>query len=78
MSTDELWSAAPALFAGGPASQAAVLDGYALAYCLLGDGAVFVAAVGVDPGRFRIRRVQDWTAYDHDASTSFLLSDLRR
>jgi hypothetical protein len=76
-STDELWTAAPALFAGGPAAQAAVLDGYALAYCLLGDGAVFVAAVGVDPGRFRIRKVRDWTTYDHNASTSFPPSDLK-
>ena len=67
MSTDELWSAAPAPFAGGPAAQAAVLDGYALAYCLLGGGAVFVAAVGVDPGRVRIRKVRDWTTYDHNA-----------
>jgi hypothetical protein len=78
MSTDKLWSAIPALFAGGPAAQAAVLDGYALAYCLLGKGAVFVAAIGVDPGKVRIRKVADWTTYDHDASTSFPLSDLMR
>jgi hypothetical protein len=78
MSTDKLWSAAPALFAGGPAAQAAVLDGYALAYCMLGDGAVFLAAVGVAPDRFRIRQVRDWAAYDHDATKTFPLSELRR
>jgi hypothetical protein len=78
MSAGGLWSPAPALFAGGPAAETAVLDGFALAYCLVGAGAICLAAVGVRPGEFRIRIVRDWTAYDHDASTRFPLSDPKR
>jgi hypothetical protein len=78
MSTDELWSPPPALFPAGPAAQLAILDGYAVAYCLLGTGVVFIAAVGVSADRFRIRTVLDWTEYDHDASASFPLGDLKK
>lgn len=78
MSSDELWSEGPALVAGGPVSQAAVLAGYAVGYCRVSEGAAFVAAVGIAPGEFRLRNVRDWTAYDHDATRRFPLSDLRR
>ncbi|MGH3305796.1 MAG: hypothetical protein ACRDOK_29880 [Streptosporangiaceae bacterium] len=78
MSSDELWSQAPAMVAGGPASQAAVLAGYAVAWCRVGEGAAFVAAVSISPDKFRLRKVRDWTAYDHDATRRFPLSDLKR
>jgi hypothetical protein len=78
MSSDELWSEAPALVAGGPASQAAALAGYAIAWCGVGEGVAFVAAVGIAPDNFKLRKVRDWTAYDHDATRRFPLSDLKR
>jgi hypothetical protein len=62
MSSDELWSEAPAMLAGGAASQVAVLTGYAIAWCRAGEGAALVAAVGIVPDKFRLRKVRDWTA----------------
>ncbi|MGB6458171.1 MAG: hypothetical protein WBH47_27165 [Streptosporangiaceae bacterium] len=78
MSSDELWSEVPAMVGGGPTSQAAVLAGYAIAWCRVGEGAAFVAAVGIAPDKFRLRKVPDWTAYDHNATRRFPLSDLKR
>lgn len=76
MSSDELWSPIPAMAPGEPPAQSAVLDGFSIASCMLGDGAVFVAAVGVGPDSFRVRKVRDWAGYDYNAMTSFPLSDL--
>jgi hypothetical protein len=78
MSSDELWSEAPAMMAGGAASQVAILAGYVIAWCRAGEGAALVAAVGIRPDKFRLRKVRDWTAYDHDATRRFPLSDLKR
>jgi hypothetical protein len=78
MSSDELWSEAPAMVADGPTSQAAVLAGYAIAWCWVGESVALVAAVGIAPDKFRLRKVRDWTAYDHDATRRFPLSDLQR
>lgn len=58
---DAAWSPitipVPGLPRDAVTAEAAECDGYALAYTLFDDGAVFVAAVGVLPERFRLRRI---------------------
>lgn len=74
----DLWSEVPGFFPGEPGAEAAVCDGFAVGHNRLGSGAVFIAAVGVDPDQFRVRKVQDWDAYGVDATRGFPLSALNR
>lgn len=55
---DGLWSPLPGLVPGATRSEAGTGDGYSMAYTLFDGGAVFVAALGVAPERFRVRRAQ--------------------
>lgn len=59
-------------------AETAAPEGFSIGYQRLGGGIVFIAAVNVEPARFKIRKVQDWSAYDIDARTSFPLSALNR
>ncbi|MFG1805412.1 hypothetical protein [Streptomyces sp. NPDC049040] len=67
------------LWTGGSApdqedfAETAAPDGFSIGYRRLEGGIVFIAAVNVDPARFGIRRVQDWSVYDVDARTGFPL-----
>jgi hypothetical protein len=67
----ESWREAPAGLPGGSPLHTAVSAGFAVGYSLLASGAVFIAAVGVEPDQFRLREVRDWDAYDVDARTRF-------
>jgi hypothetical protein len=60
---------------GSPA-DVAVCDGFSLAYGHVGSEMVLVAAVGVRPDQFRVRKVRDWGAYDIDATKSYPMSEL--
>jgi hypothetical protein len=75
---DDLWSEVPGVRPGGPPASAATGGGFAVGYNRLDDGIIFVAAVGIGPGQFRVRPVRDWGAYDVDARRSFPLSALNR
>jgi hypothetical protein len=77
-SAAELWSGITGVLPGAPAAEAAAGDGFAIADIRLSSGAAFIAAVGVDPRQFRIRKVRDWDAYNVNATTQFPLSALNR
>ena len=74
--TRELWAPGPVIAPGGSPSQVTAADGFSLAYSPVGGEMVLVAAVGVRPDQFRVRKVTDWAAYDVDATTSHSLSEL--
>ena len=74
--TEELWAPGPVIAPGGPPSHVAAGDGFSLAYSAVGSETVLMAAVGVHPGQFSVRKVADWEAYDLDATTSHPLSEL--
>lgn len=74
--TAELWSPAPALEIGSPPVDLAVCDGFAIAYGQVGQETVLIAAAGVPPGLFKVRRVTDWGAYGLDATRSYSFNDL--
>ena len=74
--TRELWALGPVIAPGGSPSQVTAADGFSLAYSPVGGEMVLVAAVGVSPEQFRVRKVTDWAAYDVDATTSHSLSEL--
>jgi hypothetical protein len=75
---EDLWFEVPGVSPGGPPARAVIGEGFTVGYIRLEGGIIFIAAVGVDPGRFRVREVRDWGAYDVDARTSFPLSALSR
>lgn len=77
-STGELWSTGPAMVPDGSPSDAAVCDGFSLAYGRIDGETVLVAAVGIRPEQFKVRIVRDWAAYDIDATQSHPLSELSR
>ncbi|SEG92220.1 hypothetical protein SAMN05216223_12587 [Actinacidiphila yanglinensis] len=58
-------------------AETATADGFSMGYQRLGDVVVFVVAVQLDPARFRVRPVDDWSAYAVDARTGFPLSALK-
>jgi hypothetical protein len=76
--TEELWAPAPVIAPGGSPSYVAAGDGFSIAYSLVGREMVLVAAVGVRPDQFRVRKVTGWEAYDLDATVTHPLSELPR
>ena len=76
-SAHELWTRCPGVLADGRAAETITWGGFALGCLELGHGAIYLAAVGLDPAGFRVRQVADWAAYDIDASRSFPLRELR-
>jgi hypothetical protein len=76
--TGELWAPGPAMAPGGGPSQVAAGNGFSVAYSDVGGAVVLLAAVGVRPGQFSVRKVTDWDAYDLDATTTHRLSELNR
>jgi hypothetical protein len=74
--TEELWAPGPVIAPGGSPSHQAAGNGFSVAYSPVGGETVLVAAVGVRPDQFRVRKVTDWEAYDLDATTSHSLSEL--
>jgi hypothetical protein len=74
--TEELWAPGPVIAPGGSPSHLAAGNGFSIAYSPVGGEMVLVAAVGVRPDQFRVRKVTDWDAYDLDATTSHSLSEL--
>jgi hypothetical protein len=74
--TEELWVPGPVMAPGGSPSQVAAGNGFSLAYSRVGSDMVLVAAVGIRPDQFIVRKVTDWDAYDLDATTSHPLSEL--
>ena len=76
--TEELWAPGPAMAPGGTPSQVATGKGFSVAYSDVGGEVVLLAAVGVRPDQFNVRKVTDWAAYDLDATTSHTLSELTR
>ena len=76
--TDELWAPGPVLTPGGVPSQVATGNGFSIAYGDVDGELVLIAAVGVRPGQFSVRKVTDWEAYDLDATTGHTLSELNR
>lgn len=75
---DALCSGTSGVLPEGPGAQTIIWPEFALGYLKLDNGAVFIAATHLDPPEFKIRKVQDWSEYDVDASASFPLSALRR
>jgi hypothetical protein len=71
-----LWSPGPVIVPGEAPADLADLNGYVLARSEAGNQQLLIAAVGVEPGRLRARRVGDWTVYDLDATRGHSLSDL--
>jgi len=63
---------------GGAPSQVAAGNGFSIAYSDVDGKTVLLAAVGVHPGQFSVRKVTDWEAYDLDATTGHALSELNR
>lgn len=77
--TSQLWQEEAALIVGELTTEAAVLDGFMMAYQLLASGgALFFAATALFPAESRVRVVQDWSPYGVDATTSVPLDTLRR
>lgn len=76
--TEELWAPGPVMAPGGAPSQVAAGNGFSVAYSEVGGEVVLLAAVGVRPDQFSVRKVTDWEAYDLDATTSHTLSELNR
>lgn len=76
--TGELWAPGPAMAPGGAPSQVAEGNGFSVAYSDAGGEMVLLAAVGVRPDQFSVRKVTDWEAYDLDARTGHTLSELNR
>jgi hypothetical protein len=59
--------------------EACELDGYAIGYCCLTDGpAITVTSVGVSVNSFKVRPVQNWGAYNVNASEQHTLEELAR
>lgn len=78
ISSDDRWAVGPALAPGGAPSHVVAGNGFALAYAPVGGAMVLVAAVGVRPGQFTVRKATDWEAYDLDATKSHSLSELNQ
>ena len=76
--TEELWAPGPVMAPGGAPSQVATGNGFSIAYTDVDGEMVLLAAVGVHPGQFSVRKVTDWEAYDLDATTGHTLSELNR
>lgn len=76
--TEELWAPGPAMAPGGAPLQVAAGNGFPVAYSDVGGEVVLLAAVGVRPDQFSVRKVTDWEAYDLDATTSHTLFELNR
>jgi hypothetical protein len=77
-STESLWSVGTALAAGSPSADVAMCDGFAVAHGHVDGMTVLVAAAGVLPDQFRVRRVRRWDAYGLDATKSYPVSELNR
>lgn len=77
VTADGLWSHTSGVLPGGPDAQTIIWDEFNLGYLELDHSAVFIAATHLAPHEFKIRKVQDWSQYDVDASASFPLSALR-
>ena len=73
---EELWAPGPVIAPGGSPSRVAAGHGFSLAYSPVGGEMVLVAAVGVRPDQFRVRKVTDWEVYDLDATVTRPLSEL--
>ena len=59
--------------------EACELEGYAIGYGCLADGPVItVASVGLPVCRFKVRPVQNWQAYNINASERHTLEELSR
>jgi hypothetical protein len=72
--SDELWSPCDGLLPSSPApSTAEVADcrDYVLAYAILEQGPVMLAAVGSVARDLLVRRVEDWLPYGVDATRDF-------
>jgi hypothetical protein len=65
--TEKLWASGPVIVDGGSPSHVAAGNGFSVAYSLVGGEMVLIAAVGVRPDQFRVRKVTDWGVYDLDA-----------
>lgn len=63
---------------GGAPLQVAAGNGFPVAYSDVGGEVVLLAAVGVRPDQFSVRKVTDWEAYDLDVTTSHTLFELNR
>jgi len=59
-------------------AETAAPDGFAIGYQRLGGCLVFIAAVNVEPVRFGVRTVRDWSAYDVDGRAGFPRSAVDR
>jgi hypothetical protein len=62
----------------GTSGETIIWDEFSLGCLELNTGAIFSAAASLDPRKFKVRKVENWQAYDADARTSFPLSALRR
>jgi hypothetical protein len=76
--TGELWAPGPVLTPGGAPSQVAEGNGFSIAYSDIAGERVLLAAVGVHPDQFSVRKVTGWEAYDLCATTGHTLSELNR
>jgi hypothetical protein len=76
--TEELWTPGPVIAPGGAPSQVAAGNGFSIAYGNVDGVMVLLAAVGVHPDQFSVRKVADREAYDFDATTEHTLSELNR
>lgn len=75
----DLWRPLPPLLPAALEGEACELEGYAIGYCHLAYGlAVTVASVGVPVSGFKVRPVQDWRAYNVNASERHTLEELAR
>ncbi|WP_433889670.1 hypothetical protein [Streptomyces sp. CA-111067] len=75
-SSDDLWTVTGDAANPEAVAETAALDGFSIGHRRIEDGIVFIAAVNVEPARFEIRKVRDWSVYDVDAGTGFPLSAL--
>jgi hypothetical protein len=75
-STEEFWRLGPALFDSGSLAHVAVCDGFSVGYGHMGDIMVCIAATGIRPDQFKVRKVRDGTVYDIDPGNPHPLSEL--
>ncbi|MFI1093757.1 hypothetical protein [Streptomyces sp. NPDC020917] len=71
LTTSGLWTGSGDVPDHEVTAETAAADGFAIGHQRVGGCSVFIAAVNVEPARFAVRTVRDWSAYDVDARTSF-------
>jgi hypothetical protein len=62
----------------GWTAESAISAGFSIGYRKHKGGFVFIAAVNIDPARFGVHVVDDWSVYDVDPRSTFPLSALNR